>query len=148
MTDPVPSRAAREPAEAGRPSGPGDPPVRPSRRWLAVWSLFFVLVWARWDVPAAAQRWYALLLLAVASALLVGAMRSDRNVPPRSPSTSSGWRPWVLFATVAILSCAAVVGGGLALRSLAVPFPFTSSSIVVVIGVLASTSWWRQRRQR
>ncbi|MEQ4300620.1 hypothetical protein ABNF97_04375 [Plantactinospora sp. B6F1] len=139
-----PERAARELAKADQQLRRGAALVLLPRWWQPAGGLFFVLLWARWDVPEPARRWYALLLLVVIAGLVVGMVRLRRNARARPLRMKSGWRTWVLIWIVAITSCGVVLGSGLTLRSLAVPLPITVSSIVVV-SALMLMKWSGQR---
>jgi hypothetical protein len=61
-----------------------------------------------------------------------GSRSSCADVPRSVPA---GWRTWLLVGVVAITSYAVMMGGGLALRTLTVPLPFTLSSLLVVIAL-------------
>lgn len=137
-----PEQAARDLAEAERRLLVGAKLAEPSRRHQVLASLLFVVFGARWDVPEGLLRWYALLLLLPCAAVMLW---STMRVQARARALRMpGWRAGVLVGLASIISYAAMIGGGYTLRSVAVPLPFTVSSVLVIV-VLLSLSWGGKR---
>jgi hypothetical protein len=104
----------------------------------------FGVLGARWDVPASAQRWYAVLLLAVAAGFVVSVV-FEQTRPRARPLAVAAWRTSAWLGAMTVIACVVLVGGGLGLRAVGVPLPFTLGS-VLALGMVLSLNWCFERR--
>lgn len=139
-----PERAARDLAEADQRLRRGAELTTPPRWSRLVGIVGVVVLAARWDVPASAQRWYAVFPLAVAAALAVSVIFERTRPRARPLALPVGWRARVWFAVLLVVAGVALVGGGLGLRAVGVPLPFTLSS-VLTLGAVWLLNWCYER---
>lgn len=127
-----PPRAARDLAEADRRLRRGAELVTP-RSWRVMWYLILAGLGAIMDIPS--SRWRGVLMLILGLAMLVTSVLTATRTRARPLPIPTGWRTWLLVGIIAFGSYAAMLAGGLGLRALNVPAPFTLSSLVLVIAL-------------